>query len=88
MAIDTPPPIEALDCPLPVLEADLRALAKRQQLAGRGAEQRHLVDPLDRTWGRLAVEHPEACSTAADYPGWAEQLAALAESNRTPKEAS
>ncbi|GGV46239.1 hypothetical protein [Streptomyces spectabilis] len=82
MAIDTPPQIERLDRALPALGAEA------VRLSGRGAEMRHLADPLDHTWERLAVEHPEACSTAADYPGWAEHVAALAATNHRPKEAS
>ncbi|MFD7661002.1 hypothetical protein [Streptomyces sp. NPDC059788] len=33
-------------------------------------EQNHAVDPADAAFARLAVEHPECCSTAADYPDW------------------
>ncbi|MDW6058050.1 hypothetical protein SAZ11_08105 [Streptomyces sp. FXJ1.4098] len=37
---------------------------------GALAEQRHLIDPLDRTWEQLPCAHPETCSTEADYLGW------------------
>jgi len=37
---------------------------------GRVAEQRHLVDPADAAFASLAVDHPDRCSTDADYPGW------------------
>jgi len=37
---------------------------------GRVAEQRHLVDPADAAFARLAINHPDRCSTDADYPGW------------------
>jgi len=37
---------------------------------GRLAEQHHLVDPYDAAFARLAVAHPDRCSTEADYPGW------------------
>ena len=33
-------------------------------------ELRHLLDPQDISFDRLAAEHPETCSCAADYPGW------------------
>ncbi|MFH8751039.1 hypothetical protein ACH4GK_32140 [Streptomyces rimosus] len=33
-------------------------------------EMDHMLDPADAAFARLAVEHPECCSTAADYPGW------------------
>lgn len=34
------------------------------------AEQRHQTDVTDDAFARLAVTHPEACHTAADYPTW------------------
>jgi hypothetical protein len=34
------------------------------------------------------VEHPEACATAADYPGWADEFAAIKAAHTTPVEAS
>lgn len=81
MAIDTPRPIEALDRPLHALEADAQRLALQ-------AAYRHVPEPLEEAFAALAITHPEACSTDASYPGWAEHLAALAESNRTPRRAS
>ncbi|WP_326806717.1 hypothetical protein OHB04_02655 [Streptomyces sp. NBC_01775] len=44
--------------------------AERVAAAGLLAEQQHLLDPADTVFARLAVEHPEACHTADDYPGW------------------
>ncbi|QCX81160.1 hypothetical protein C9F11_37885 [Streptomyces sp. YIM 121038] len=81
MAIDMPRPIEALDRALHALEADAQRLALQDAY-------RHVPEPLEAEFAALAITHPEACSTAADYPGWAEQLAALAETNRRPKEGS
>lgn len=33
-------------------------------------ELRHMDDPLDRTFARLAAEHGDKVSTLADYPDW------------------
>ncbi|MEV5939893.1 hypothetical protein [Streptomyces sp. NPDC051994] len=87
-------PIERLDVPTSRLTADVKALLARQRLAvGRAAEAHHLIDPLDHDFERLAVEHPEACTTDASYPGWADCLAELvakseATRKRTPGGAS
>ncbi|MGW4759584.1 hypothetical protein [Streptomyces chartreusis] len=68
-------PISELDVPLSRLEADIKALvARRRMQAGVAAEARHQMDPAekntDAAFARLAVEHPETCASAADYPGW------------------
>ncbi|MFD9070590.1 hypothetical protein [Streptomyces lasiicapitis] len=34
------------------------------------------------------LAHPEAVATEADYPGWAERIAALATNNRKPRRAT
>ncbi|WP_369213891.1 hypothetical protein [Streptomyces flavofungini] len=39
-------------------------------LAGRAAEQRHLLDPCDGAFAALACAHPEACACDTDYPDW------------------
>ncbi|MET7795751.1 hypothetical protein [Streptomyces decoyicus] len=38
-------------------------------------EMRHLLDPCDTAFAVLAVEHPECCSSLADYPDFAAQFA-------------
>lgn len=40
------------------------------QADGRLAEQQHLLDPNDAAFALLAVQHPDRCHTAADYPAW------------------
>lgn len=67
--------ISELDVPLSRLEADIKALVARQRMqAGVAAEARHQLDPtevtVDAAFARLAVEHPDTCAGAADYPGW------------------
>ncbi len=57
-------PIERLDAPLAVVEAEAVLLA------GRAAEQRHQLDAIDGAFARMASEHPEACSRPDDYPNW------------------
>lgn len=56
---------------------------------GRVAEQRHIVDQLDDAFAKLAVDHPERCSTKADYPDWsphvAHTLRAQARQKRRPR---
>lgn len=44
--------------------------AERVVADGQLAEQQHLLDADDTRFARLAVDHPEACHTADDYPGW------------------
>ena len=62
------------DRPAAQVAADMKALVARQRkqhlAEGAAAEARHLGDPTDHAWEHLAVDHPEACSTDADYPGW------------------
>ncbi|MEE6264969.1 hypothetical protein V2E29_04810 [Streptomyces diastatochromogenes] len=38
-------------------------------------ELRHLADPLDRAFMRLAAEHGDKVSTLADYPEFARRFA-------------
>ncbi|NUQ95333.1 MAG: hypothetical protein HOY79_01785 [Streptomyces sp.] len=53
------------------LQPEVAALVARQRLAaGIAAEARHQLDPYDAVFERMACEHPEACSCAADYPEW------------------
>ncbi|WP_331445810.1 hypothetical protein [Streptomyces xanthochromogenes] len=72
------------DVPLPRLAADVKALVARQRLAdGRAAEAHHLVDACDPIFATLAVAHPEACSTCADYPDWSAAMDARIATERT-----
>jgi hypothetical protein len=73
----TPRPISDLDVPLPTLRDRMAALVERQRQDAAAerlrlllAEQSHQVDTADAAFARLACEHPEACSCAADYPNW------------------
>ncbi|MFM9373325.1 hypothetical protein [Streptomyces sp. Da 82-17] len=76
--------IADLDVPLTDVETHIERLNAQKRLAeGTAAEARHLGDPTDHAWERLAVDHPEACSHDADYPGWTEHIAALTKLNRT-----
>jgi propanediol dehydratase small subunit len=65
--------LSRLDVQLPVLEAELTAAQFE-----RAAEHTH--SPSDQIAFHLdawLVTHPDACATSADYPGWAEQFAAI-----------
>ncbi|MGW2920319.1 hypothetical protein ACWDBF_21010 [Streptomyces angustmyceticus] len=44
-------------------------------------EMRHLLDPSDTAFAALAVEHPECCSTLADYPEFAAQFGTTKEAD-------
>lgn len=57
-------PIERLDVPLPVVEAQARTLS------GSLAEQRHTLDTADGLFAQLATDHGDCCSTDATYPDW------------------
>ncbi|MEU4967841.1 hypothetical protein [Streptomyces smyrnaeus] len=46
------------------------APAPEQPDEGHIAEQQHLLDPNDDAFAALAVQHPDRCHTAADYPAW------------------
>lgn len=76
--------IHVLDVPVGVVESDIRAIEERQRLAaGVAAEARHIADGSDTAFAQLAVTHPDACSTAADYPGWDDALAAMVAKNKS-----
>lgn len=70
------------------LEADVRALvAKQRERAGLVAEQSHLLDPSDSAFVALACNCPAtACGCDADYPGFAEWVAAREADNRRARE--
>ena len=70
--------IERLDVPLPALIAEVEAASVRRNAlfaAGAAAEQRHQCDQADAAFALLPCPHPELCSTEADYPEWAAELA-------------
>ncbi|MFD3638276.1 hypothetical protein [Streptomyces griseus] len=70
--------MERMDVPLPVLIARVEATTARKRAviaAGVAAEARHLCDPDDTAFAALPCPHPELCSTEADYPDWAAELA-------------
>ncbi|MFE3487510.1 hypothetical protein [Streptomyces griseus] len=70
--------MERTDVPLPVLIARVEATTARKRAviaAGVAAEARHLCDPDDTAFAALPCPHPELCSTEADYPDWAPELA-------------
>ncbi|MDQ0694297.1 hypothetical protein [Streptomyces sp. W4I9-2] len=70
--------MERLDVPLPVLIAQVEATTARKRAviaSGLAAEARHLCDPADTDFASLPCPHPELCSTDADYPEWAVELA-------------
>ena len=64
--IDPVPPRTIADLDVPAE----RVAAEVARTAGLLAEQEHQTDPADSLFARLAVAHPEACHTAADYPNW------------------
>lgn len=70
--------LSRVDVPLPVLITRVEATAARKRAviaAGVAAEARHLCDPSDTAFAALPCPHPELCSTEADYPEWAAELA-------------
>lgn len=70
--------LPSVDVPPPVLIARVEATTARKRAliaAGVAAEARHLYDPSDTAFAALPCPHPELCSTEADYPEWAAELA-------------
>lgn len=64
---------ESWDVPADKVAAEAERLSAQYLIGlqiGRAAEQRHLVDPADNAFARMACEHPEACSCPEDYPNW------------------
>ncbi len=57
--------------------------AKKAALSGTPLiELRHMDDPLDRAFMRLAAEHGDNLSTLADYPEFAARFTTSEESSR------
>ncbi|MYX14463.1 hypothetical protein GTY67_13755 [Streptomyces sp. SID8374] len=80
--------MERLDTPLAVLAARvdaLNALKRTRMAAGLLAEERHQCDPDDAAFALLPCPHPEACSTDADYPEWAVDLAEQIRASNTTR---
>ncbi|MEU6768583.1 hypothetical protein ABZ916_39495 [Streptomyces sp. NPDC046853] len=63
-------------------------VAADAQAAALLAAYQHQPEPFEAEFAAMACEHPKACSCENDYPGWAEHIAALAEANKRPQEAS
>ncbi|MER5584053.1 hypothetical protein ABT090_20775 [Streptomyces asoensis] len=89
------PPIAAADTPLAVVAAEAERLwAERdRRIAALQFEQAaaRTHSPSEQVAFRLdawLVKHPEACATAADYPGWAEQFAAISKAHSGTEAAS
>lgn len=55
---------------IPTAAVFLAALSGGDCDEGRLAEQQHLLDSADTAFALLAVQHPDRCHTAADYPTW------------------
>jgi hypothetical protein len=72
-------PIAALDVPLPELEAYLAAASFWNAFRRTQDPREQAVYVLD-AW--LATHPAAPVSTNADYPGWAEHIAALQTANR------
>lgn len=69
--IGHPPRTEAdWDVPVAVVADQFKALKAAALTAGLAAEDKHLLDPCDHGFARLACTHPDACSTPDTYPGW------------------
>lgn len=88
--------VSRLDVPLPEVEAEAERLWEERErrvvaLHFRQAAA-HTHSPSDQIAFQLdawLVTHPKACATADDYPGWAEEFAAIkAAHSSTPEVAS
>jgi len=65
--------VDRMDVPLPVLQAELAAYRFEKAAERTASPSEQLAFRLD-AW---LVTHPEACATAADYPDWPAQFAAI-----------
>lgn len=66
------------DVPAAAVEADAKARALAEAY-------KHRPEPFEVEFADLATTHPKACTRDADWPGWAEHIAALADLNRKTK---
>ena len=62
--------------PLTQLADEMRALKDKAAREAAAAEQRHVLDPADGAFARLACTHPDACSCESGDPVWDAWLAA------------
>ncbi|MGY0062755.1 hypothetical protein ACWY4P_40520 [Streptomyces sp. LZ34] len=70
MATTTPRTIAALDVPAEQVAAEARALDDCRVLRDAMAATHSPSDRIAYAYDQWLVTHPEACPTAADYPGW------------------
>lgn len=76
-------PIERLDVPQMVVEAQCQVMRDAFKASHSPSDQIAYAADL------FLIEHPEACTTDATYPGWAERLAEqIAKSDSTRKKAA
>jgi hypothetical protein len=66
---------EAVDVPLAEVVAEVNAQALREAY-------KHQPEPFEAEFAQLACDCPDACSCTADYPGFAEWIAAREAANR------
>ncbi|MDF2707046.1 MAG: hypothetical protein K0R62_2698 [Nonomuraea muscovyensis] len=74
--------VSRMDVPLPVLEAELAAASFEQAATRTASPSEQIAYRLD-AW---LVTHPDVCATAADYPDWPAQFAAIKAAHSTPQE--
>ena len=74
--IGTPPrPPGEWDVPATQVAAEFVALKAKRTAEAQAAEQRHVLDPADGAFARLACTHPDACSCDSGDPVWDAWLA-------------
>lgn len=90
MTVDLPRPT----APLPVVEAEAERLWAERDRRIAAVHFRQAAERTNSPSDRIAfshdawlVTHPEACATEADYPDFAEWVAAREADNRRAKEA-
>lgn len=84
-------PIERLDVPVAEVEAQAALRAQEAVLEAALAAAGDESDRIAYAGDLFLVAHPEACTSDATYPGWAERLAeqiAKSDSTRKPGGAS
>lgn len=83
----TPRPIRDLDVPLKTVQALVARQRNCQTLADAAAHTHSPSDRIAYAHDAWLLGHPEACSCAADYPGFAEWIAAREAANRQTRNA-
>jgi hypothetical protein len=76
--------LSRLDVPTEELEQRITALQFEQAAAKTHSPSEQIAYRLD-AW---LVTHPTACATGDDYPGWAEQFAAIKAAHSSKESAS